>query len=63
MKTRMNGSRTSGLVRTAEKFARPMPVFQPGSSSSPPAATNDPLSLSRKTVPSSIRVNVSATGS
>ena len=62
-KTRRNGSRTSGLWRILSKFAKPMFVFQPGSSSSPERAVNEPFSLSVNTAPSAIRVNWSRTGS
>ena len=34
-KTRTNGSRYSGFVRTVEKFSKPTCVRQPGSSASP----------------------------
>ena len=46
-----------------EKLAKPTRVFQPGSSSSPAADSNEPSPLSVKTVPSLIRVNVSVAGS
>ena len=61
-KTRRNGSRTSGLWRILSKLANPMFVFQPGSSSSPERAVNEPFPLSVNTTPSAIRVNWSRTG-
>ncbi len=62
-KTRMNGSRTSGSVTSRLKLARPTWVFQPGSSSSPFSAANEPWPLSVKTRPSLIRVKVSVAAS
>ena len=63
-RTRRNGREISGSWTTRPKLCVPTPVFQPGSSSSLPlAATNEPLPLSRNTVPSESRVNVLAFGS
>jgi hypothetical protein len=62
-KTRRNGSRTSGLWMILSKFRNPTAVFQPGSSSSPSFATNEPRPLSAKTVPFETRTNWSLTGS
>ena len=56
--TRTNGSLTRGLWRILSKFAQPVFVFQPGSSSSPERAVNEPFSLS--TTPSAIRVELIA---
>ena len=62
-KTRTNGSRYSGFVRTVEKFSKPTCVRQPGSITSPDADSYEPSPLSVNTVPVSMFVNVSASAS
>ncbi len=57
--TRRNGLRMSGSWMTRLKLRVPTYVFQPGSSSWPFAAVNEPRPLSVKTVPSLMRTNSS----